>query len=55
MTGRDPVGRRDGGQRLRYGANPKLIIVLKNGKSHRALLPNDKYEGTKYKIGRAHV
>lgn len=50
MTGRDPVGRRDGGQRLRYGANPKLIIVLKNGKSHRALLPNDKYEGTKYTI-----
>ena len=50
MTGRDPVGRRDGSQRLRYGANPKLIIVMKNGKSHRALLPNDKYEGTKYTI-----
>ena len=50
MTGRDPVGRPDGGQRLRYGADPQLIIVLKNGKSHPAWLPNDKYADAKYTI-----
>lgn len=48
MTGRDPVGRRGGSQRSRYGSNPQLIILLKNGKSHRASLLYNKYEGTQY-------
>lgn len=54
MTGRDPVGRRDGSQRSRYGSDPQLIILLKNGKSHRASLRYNKYEGTKYTIRLKH-
>ena len=39
-----------GGQQRRWGNNPELVILLKNGKKYRAELKHDKNRGMQYKI-----
>lgn len=49
-TGYDDPLRYGEGQRSSYGANPQLLIVLKNGVEYRAELKYDKYRGYQYSI-----
>jgi len=39
-----------GGQERRWGANPKLEIVLNNGNKYQAEMKGDKYKGKRYEI-----
>lgn len=40
----------DPGQSSRWGLNPDLVIVLKDGNKYKAELANDKNEGELYQI-----